>query len=198
MTPEQRVTLIQRLVFIALLVAVGIAAWFYQRSPEEVVKVAEKAAVEEKGPIKTREGVEKPVATGHIRVPKDPPIEDIQALVKNVKSPDNGVAIIHFHLPGDPASEQLADTFNLIQRKYGKLVSVTRVGFPAQPKDWEAQKGIKLPYIMMIADQENVFQFQGFWSYSKVEKKVEEVIFGLRRVGKDWRPVVPGMAPKSR
>ncbi|MEY3896352.1 MAG: hypothetical protein RLZZ214_1872 [Verrucomicrobiota bacterium] len=198
MTSEQRVTLIQRVVFFALLIAVGIAAWFYQRSPDEEGKVAEKVTVAEKAPVKTREGVEKPVATNHIRVPKDPLKEDIDALVKKVVSPDNGVAIIHFHLPGDPASEQLADTFNLIQKKYGKLVSVTRVGFTAQPKDWEAQKGIKLPYILMIADQENVFQFQGFWSYSKVEKKVEEVIFGLRRVGKDWRPVVPGMAPKSR
>ena len=77
-------------------------------------------------------------------------------------------------------------------------MAVTRVGFPAQPKDWQAQKGIKLPYVMMIAGKENVFQFQGLWSYPKVEKKVEEVIFGLRRVGKDWRPVVPGMSPKSR
>jgi hypothetical protein len=198
MTPEQRVSLIQRLVFLALLVAVGIAAWFYQRSPEEVVQVVEKEPVAAKAPAMTGGNAEKPVATNHVLAPKDPPKEQIDALVKKVVSPDKGVAIIHFHLPGDPASEQLADTFNLIQRKYGKLVSVTRVGFTAQPKDWEAQKGIKLPYVMMIAGNENVFQFQGLWNYPQVEKKVEEVIFGLRRVGKDWRPVVPGMTPKSR
>ena len=202
MTPERRVVLIQRIVAVVLFVGIAIAAWNYQRpakkSPEELVREAEKKRKPNQGPVTS--GDEKagnPMGTNHIRTPKDPSNDQVKSILKNVVGPDGGVAIIHCHLPGDPASEQLADTFNLIQKKYGKLVAVTRVGFQAQPTDWQAQ-GTKLPYVMMIAGKENVFQFQGLWSYSQVEKKVEEVIFGLRRVGKDWRPVVPGMSPKSR
>lgn len=197
MTQEQRTALIQKLVLLLLLVAAGIAAWFYQKPadkpPEEVVTKVEVR----KAPAKAVEGAGNPAVTHHAKVPKDPTPKQIDAILQNVKSPDRGVAIIHCHLPGDPASEQLADTFNQIQKKYGKLVTVTRVGFATQPKDWQAQKGVTLPYVMMIAGTENVFQFQGLWSYAKVEKKVEEVIFGLRRVGKDWRPAVPGMKPKG-
>lgn len=202
MTPERRVALLQRIVAVLLFVGIAIAAWNYQRpakaSPEEVARDAEKKGKPGMGPMKS--GDEKagnPIGTNHIRTPKDPSSSQVKSILKNVVGPDGGVAIIHCHLPGDPASEQLADTFNLIQKKYGKLVAVTRVGFPAQPTDWQAQ-GIKLPYVMMIVGKESVFQFQGLWSYSQVEKKVEEIIFGLRRVGKDWRPVVPGMSPKSR
>jgi hypothetical protein len=60
------------------------------------------------------------------------------------------------------------------------------------------QKKIKLPYVMMIVGKENAFHFQGPWNYAGAEKKVEELMFGVRRIDKDWRPTVPGMTPKSR
>lgn len=198
MTHEQRTALIQKFVLVLLLVAAGVAAWFYQKpaekSPDEMVKEVE---AKKQGPSKSQESAANPEAPGHVRVPKDATPAKLDELLKKVVSPDKGVAIIHCHLPGDPASEQLADHLNQIRKKYGKLVTVTRVGFTTQPKDWQAQKGVTLPYVMMIAGTENVFQFQGLWSYAKLEKKVEEVIHGVRRVGKDWRPVVPGMKPKG-
>ena len=72
----------------------------------------------------------------------------------------NPVTIIHFHLPGDPASEQLADIFNAIQKKYGRLVTVNRAGFQVQPEDWRVQKKIKLPYVMMIVGKENAIHVE--------------------------------------
>lgn len=201
MTPEQRVTWIQRIVLLLMFVGIPFAAFRYQspvkKSPQKVTRKEEKSAVvqAEKKPVKEEAG--NLVGTFHMTAPQDSTGEAFEKLVKNIKSPAQGVTVIHCHLLGDLASEELADTFNQIQKKYGKLVVVTRVGFQAQPKDWVEQKGIKLPYVMMIAGQENVFQFQGLWSYTKVDKKVAEIISGLRRVGKDWRPVVPGMSPKS-
>lgn len=198
MTPERRVTWIQRIVAVLLFIGIVIAAWNYQRpekKPPELAKTTEEKPALGQVPVNEDEKkAGNPVATEHIEVPK----KKIESILKNAVGPAGGVAIIHCHLPGDPASEQLADTFNLIQKKYGKLVAVTRVGFPAQPTDWQTQKGIKLPYVMMIVGSENAFQFQGLWPHLKVEKKVEELIFGVRRVGKDWRPAVPGMSPKSR
>ena len=32
----------------------------------------------------------------------------------------------------------------------------------------------------------------------KIERKVEEILRGLKRVGKDWRPEVKGMQPMSK
>ena len=39
------------------------------------------------------------------------------------------------------------------------------------------------------------FKIQGLWSCFQVERKVDELIYGLRKIGKDWRPKVKGMQP---
>ena len=205
MASERQITLIKRIVFLLLFLAIAAGVWFYdpkKKAPEEPIAMEKKEELPfEKAPVKDGDempGEGKGVITVHSQIPENASAGELDTLLKQVVSPDKGVAIVHFHLPGDPASEQLADIFNAIQKKYGKLVSVIRVGFPAQPLDWQTQKGIKLPYVIMIVGTENAFQFQGLWPQPKVEKKVEELIFGVRRVGKDWRPVVPGMTPKNR
>jgi hypothetical protein len=35
------------------------------------------------------------------------------------------------------------------------------------------------------------------WPHDKIERKVEEILRGLKRMGKDWRPQVKGMQPVS-
>jgi hypothetical protein len=171
MASEQQSALIKRILFFLLLVVIGLAVWFYPRSKgEDLEKKAKKK-----------------ITSGAEEVP-----------IRESLRQGNPVTIIHFHLPGDPASEQLADIFNAIQKKYGRLVTVNRAGFQVQPEDWRVQKKIKLPYVMMIVGKENAFHFQGSWNYASAEKKVEELIFGVRRVDKDWRPTVPGMTPKIR
>jgi hypothetical protein len=42
------------------------------------------------------------------------------------------------------------------------------------------------------------FEFQGLWSQSQVERKIDEILGGLKRVGADWRPPVPGMQPAGK
>lgn len=204
MVSDRQITWIKRIVFLLLFLAIAAGVWFYtpdKKTAEQKPANQKEDPMPEKGPFK--EGGDEPgepnaAETVQVQIPANASAEKFDEILKKVVSPDKGVAIVHCHLPGDPASEQLADIFNAVQQKYGKLVKVTRVGFPAQPADWQAQKGIKLPYVMMIVGSENAFQFQGLWPLAKVEKKVEELIFGVRRVGKDWRPVVPGMTPKGR
>ena len=171
MASEQQATLIKRILFFLLIVVIGLVVWFFPRSKGE----------------DPQKKVKKIINLGAEEVP----------IQKSVRQ-GNPVTIIHFHLPGDPSSEQLADIFNAIQKKYSPLVTVNRAGFEVQPEDWRVQKKIKLPYVMMIVGKENAFHFQGAWNYAGTEKKVEELMFGVRRVDKDWRPIVPGMTPKSR
>ena len=47
----------------------------------------------------------------------------------------------------------------------------------------------------IVAGTGKVCEFQGPWTQAQVEFKVEEILRRLRRVGKDWRPPVPGMNP---
>ena len=112
-----------------------------------------------------------------------------------VTSPENGLLIILHHLPGDPSSEQMAEVLNRVQTKYGKQVIVSHVDFKLNPEVSKAQGVTQPPHVVIIAGTEKVFDFQGAWTQVKVEFKVEEILRGLKRVGKDWRPPVPGMKP---
>lgn len=117
------------------------------------------------------------------------------AAEKDVTSPENGLLIVLHRLPGDPASEQMAEILSRVQTKYGKQVIVSQVDFKTQPAVSKAQGVTQPPHVVIISGTEKVFDFQGSWSQPKVEFKVEEILRGLKRVGKDWRPPVPGMKP---
>lgn len=110
-------------------------------------------------------------------------------------SPENGLLIVLHHLPGDPASEQMAEILSRVQTKYGKQVIVSQVDFKLHPETSKAQGVTQPPHVVIISGTEKVFDFQGPWPQAKVEFKVEEILRGLKRVGKDWRPPVPGMKP---
>lgn len=192
MASDRRFNLLQKIVGFLLFVAIIIAVWYFE--PEEILREIKKAA--EKRQI--MQGGNRPFVAANPsgsapdRRPGEPGGPSGKAAIQG-----EFVTILHCHLPGNSSSEQMADVFNAIQKKYAMHVKVIRAGFPAQPVDWQKQRGISLPYVIMIVGSEKAFQFQGLMPLSQVEKKVEELIFGVRRVGKDWRPVVPGMTPKG-
>ncbi len=101
--------------------------------------------------------------------------------------------IIHFHLPQNPESEQIADSLNKIAKKYGEQILVTRVDINAEPERAKAEKVTKPPKVVMMAGNVRACKFQGVWTDVQIERKVEEILRGLKRVGKDWRPDVAGM-----
>ncbi|MEO5917317.1 MAG: thioredoxin domain-containing protein [Luteolibacter sp.] len=108
---------------------------------------------------------------------------------------DDRLVIYHFHLPKDPASEQIADTLNKVQTKYEKYVIVNRVDFQQHPEIAKQQGVTKPPHVVIFAGTQKVFEFQGLWSQVQVERKVEEILRGLKRIDKNWRPPVAGMKP---
>lgn len=101
--------------------------------------------------------------------------------------------IFHYHLPGNPESEQIADSLNMLSQKYEKYVRVTRVDITAEPERAKAEKVTRPPKVVMLAGEARACKFQGVWTYAQIERKVEEILRGLKRMGKDWRPDVKGM-----
>ena len=115
-----------------------------------------------------------------------------------VEVADDALSIVSYHLPGNPNCEKLADILNKVQKKYGRLVAVSRVDVKAHPEIAKAQ-GIKnVPHVTILAGAQKVFEFEGLWTQEQVERKVEEILRGLKRVGKDWRPDVQGMKPATK
>lgn len=103
------------------------------------------------------------------------------------------IEVLHFHLPGNPESESLADIFNKVEEKYAGQVLVTRVDIQAEPERAKAEKVTKPPKVVMMAGTVRACKFQGVWSRAQIERKIDEILHGLERMGKDWRPDVQGM-----
>lgn len=111
--------------------------------------------------------------------------------------PERLLEIVHYHRPGAPESERMADVLNEIKAKYGEQVLVTRLDVVANPDRAIAENITRPPKVVMLAGTSREFEFSGVWPLDRVERKVDEILHKLKRVGKDWRPPVDGMTPGS-
>ncbi len=107
------------------------------------------------------------------------------------------IEILHYHQPKNSESEQIAASLKKIANKYGKQILVTTVDVIAQPELAKAEKVTTPPKVVMMAGTIRACKFQGVWTYAQIERKVEEILRGLKRMGKDWRPEVQGMKPAT-
>lgn len=107
------------------------------------------------------------------------------------------IEIFHYHEPKNPESEQIAESLRKIAGKYGKQILVTTVDVIAEPERAKAEKVTKPPKVVMMAGTIRASKFQGVWTQAQIERKVEEILRGLKRMGKDWRPDVQGMQPST-
>lgn len=108
---------------------------------------------------------------------------------------DDRLLLVHHHLPADPASEQIADILNHVEKKYDKYLRVSRVDFKKSPEVAKVQGVTKPPHVIVFAGSEKIYEFQGPATEAQVERKIEEILRGLKRIDKNWRPPVPGMKP---
>lgn len=115
-----------------------------------------------------------------------------------VASKNYDMEIIHYHAPGNPESVEIAESLNAIGKKYAMQVLVTRVDIVANPV-LAKTRGVKsAPRVSMMTGGTEAFAFQGVWPRDQIERKVEEILRGLKRVGKDWLPEVKGMQPAGK
>jgi hypothetical protein len=107
------------------------------------------------------------------------------------------IEILHFHQQKNSESDQIADSLAKIAKKYGKQILVTTVDITAEPERAKVEKVTKAPKVVMMAGEIRACKFQGVWTQAQIERKVEEILRGLKRMGKDWRPDVQGMKPAT-
>lgn len=126
--------------------------------------------------------------------PEKPPEVKAKATQEAKKDPKNyAMEILHFHQPGNPESEQIAASLKEIERKFEKQVMVTTIDVAKDPERAKAEKVTQPPKVVMMAGQERACKFQGVWTEAQIERKVEQILSGLKSAGKDWRPPVQGM-----
>ena len=106
--------------------------------------------------------------------------------------------IIHYHEPGNPQSVEIAESLNEIGKKYAMQVLVTRVDIAANPVLAKTRGVNSAPHVAMITGETEAYAFQGVWPRDRIERKVEEILRGIKRVGKDWLPEVKGMQPAGK
>ena len=193
-----------RRIFVAFVwIAVLALAWYFQSGD----------ASGGKGPIERVKQVIQRI-TGRKPEPKKPPQQagvlhyqpDAQANSEHILANLEAEAVrrglripcviaIHFHTPNQPESENIADSLNRIAYKYCKQVLVVRVDVTsASGGAWAGLENVsRTPDVLMTAAKQRACRFQGVWPYLQIEKKVDQILFGLERVDKNWRPEVKGM-----
>lgn len=115
-----------------------------------------------------------------------------------VASTSFDMEIIHYHEPGNPQSVEIAESLNEIGKKYAMQVLVTRVDITANPLVAKTRGVNSAPHVSMMTGETEAFAFQGVWPRDQIERKVEEILRGIKRVGKDWLPEVKGMQPAGK
>jgi thiol-disulfide isomerase/thioredoxin len=195
MTPEKKASLIRNA--FVLLLAIGIPALVFAPSKKKAKEDAHNTAEVVPTSTETEGG---PVEITHFS--KSSKLKDgqITEIINEAARKRGGivVGIIHCHAPGNPASEQMADILNNIARRYGDQVKVIRVDVIAFPEFAKAEKVTSPPKVVLTAGVRRESEIQGLWPQKSVEQKVDEILRGLKRVGKDWRPEVKGMQPAGK
>lgn len=115
-----------------------------------------------------------------------------------VASTSYDMEIIHYHAPDNPQSVEIAESLNEIGKKYAMQVLVTRVDITANPLVAKTRGVNSAPHVSMMTGETEAFAFQGVWPRDQIERKVEEILRGIKRVGKDWLPEVKGMHPAGK
>ncbi len=121
------------------------------------------------------------------------PEKPVEAKLADHPESTHLIEILHFHLPENPESELIADHLNKVREKYGGQVLVTRVDVLKEPERAKAEMVTKPPKVVMMVGTIRACKFQGVWTQLQIERKVDEILHGLKRMGKDWRPDVRGM-----
>lgn len=193
MTHEQKAAWIRNGIILLLVIAIPVIVFWPNRPKAEEVDPKEAKQITQTGDGKNEEG-NKIVNFYNGSTLTEGQIAEVLAEAATQRG-GRVVGIIHCHVPGNPESEEMADILNRVARKYGQQVKVVRVDIVAFPEVAKAEKVTRPPKVVMMAGAERACKFQGLWTQAQIERKVDELLAGLDRMSKDWRPAVKGMQP---
>lgn len=106
------------------------------------------------------------------------------------------IQAIHLHLPEDSGSREIARSLEEIRTSYPEHVFISTIDVSSTPqklKDWRVSRA---PAIVFQTEGERLASLEEVWPKPRLTKKIEELVYGLIRVGKDWRPEVKGLEPR--
>ena len=192
---ETKAKWIRRILMTVLVAGIFSAVWLHDGSGPESEKTAAKATSKAPG------------ASGKARDPQAEVLHlqaldyvGITALQKELDETARKlgkqmpvVIILHFHHPANPDSEMIADFLNTVAVKYNIQVLVVRLDVAVHAELAAAEKVTTRPKVLIMAGDHRTCEFEGARPLEWIYKRVDEALWGLRRVGKDWRPEVKGM-----
>jgi hypothetical protein len=187
-----------RRILITVLAAGGIAAiWMHDGTGKKAGELADA----EKTSVKGANDKDPHAEVLHLETTRDLTVTSLQqqldetALALGKQMPV--VKVIHFHKPGNADSELLADHLNKVAVKYNIQVLVVRLDVSIHVALAAGEKVTEQPKVLIYAGDLRRCEFEGARPLEWIYKRVDEALWGLRRVGKDWRPEVKGMSRPS-
>lgn len=107
--------------------------------------------------------------------------------------PQRLVAVL-YQLPGSPESDALSAVMDHVEPRYAAVVEIQRVDVTREREKAVAAGVTKVPHVIVLNGQTPVGAFTGQLDQAQVEAKLNEILHGLKRVDKNWRPAVAGMS----
>lgn len=196
---ETKAAWIRRILMIVLAAGIFSAVWLRDGSGPESEKTATKTASETPG--ESGKSQDPHAAVLHLQFPRDTTPaalqEQLDETARKLGKQMPVVKILHFHHPANPDSELIAGYLNTVAVKYNIQVLVVRLDVSAHAELSAAEKVTTRPKVLIIAGDRRTCEFEGTRPLEWIYKRVDEALWGLRRVGKDWRPEVKGMTKSS-
>jgi thioredoxin-like negative regulator of GroEL len=191
---ETKAAWIRRILFAVFAAGIFSVVWLRDDSGgKESAKTAAKAGSAEAA---ASAGEPKPEIL-HLRPTRDHEVaalqQELDETARKLGKQMPVVKILHFHIPANADSEMIADCLNIVAVKYNIQVLVVRLDVAAHAGLAAAEKVTDRPKVLIIAGDRRTCEFEGARPKDWIYKRVDEALWGLRRVGKDWRPEVKGM-----
>jgi thioredoxin-like negative regulator of GroEL len=196
---ETKAAWIRRIVMTVLALGIFAAVWLRDDAGPESEKAAAKTASETPG--ESGKGKDPHAEVLHLQpLQNTTPAalqEELDETARKLGKQMPVVKILHFHHPANPDSELIADYLNTVAVKYNIQVLVVRLDISTHAELAAAEKVTAHPKVLIIAGDRRTCEFEGARPKEWIYKRVDEALWGLRRVGKDWRPEVKGMTRSS-
>ena len=117
--------------------------------------------------------------------------------IGSIRNQQNCVVVIHSHMPGNEDSERTRRILKeLKEERYHEVVRMAELNVKKYP-ELAKEEGVtkeNAPQLSFYVEDTRVGEFRGSWQKEPVQRKIDEILRGyMQRIGKDWRPPVPGM-----
>jgi hypothetical protein len=192
---ESKAAWIRRILIVVLAAGIFSAVWLRDDSGRESEKPATPAASET--PAGSGEPRNPNAEVLHLNPLRDNGTvalqQELDETARKLGKQMPVVKILHFHQQANPDSELIADYLNTVAVKYNIQVLVVRLDVAVHAELAAAEKVTVHPKVLIIAGDRRTSEFEGVRPLDWIYKRVDEALWGLRRVGKDWRPEVKGM-----